>query len=348
MKTDMPFVSVIVPCFNEARFIERSLRSILATDYPEGLLELIVADGRSTDGTRELLDSLAARDPRMRVIDNPERITPVALNRAIAASRGEIVIRFDAHAVMPADYIRRSVELLISRNADNAGGSIRTLPQSSGPFSGPIVAVLSSPFGVGNSTFRTASSDSGPRPVDTVFAGCWRRSLFQRIGGFNEKLARSQDIEFNLRIARAGGTILLDPQIRCDYYARADWPSFWTHNFSNGVWAVLPFAFSDIVPVRARHLIPLAFVASLAASAMLPFPWSIAVISTYLAFNLAASTQIAIPRRQGTYLLLMPVAFASLHVAYGLGSAWGCVQLLAHYLRRIRTPDTHTVKVKIL
>ncbi len=335
-----PLVSVIVPCRNEALHIERCLRSILASDYHP--FEIIVADGLSADGTRDILDTFATSDPRLRVIDNPERITPVALNRAIAAAHGEIVIRFDAHAVMPPDYLSRSVDLLLSTNADNAGGIIRTLPQSHGPFAEPIALVLASRFGVGNSAFRTASLDPGPRPADTVFGGCWRKTLFDRIGGFNEKLTRSQDIEFNLRIARAGGTIVLDPSIRSDYFARSTLASFWTHNFSNGVWAVLPFALSDIVPVRWRHLIPLAFVVSLALSASLPFPWSIAIASAYLLSNFAASVQIALSKRRLRYLALLPVAFASLHLAYGLGSAWGAVRLLA--LRR--TPPKPTLARK--
>jgi hypothetical protein len=242
---------------------------------------------------------------------------------------------------MPRDYIRRSVDLLASSGADNAGGVIRTIAQSSGPFAGPIVAVLSSPFGVGNSAFRTSRGEAGPRPADTVFGGCWRRELFNRIGGFNERLARSQDIEFNLRIARAGGTILLDPRIVSDYYARADLASFWRHNFSNGVWAVLPFALSDIVPVRPRHLIPLAFVTALAASAILPFPWSIAVPAAYAAANLAASARAAVQNRRPAFLALLPIAFSSLHLAYGLGSAWGCVQLIIHKLRK---PVNHASK----
>jgi succinoglycan biosynthesis protein ExoA len=329
-----PFVSVIVPCRDEARFIERSLDSILASDYPADRMEVIVADGMSGDGTRELVDALIARDPRLRRIDNPERTTPFALNRAIAATRGEILVRFDAHAVMPPDYVPRCVELLVSSDADNAGGSIRTVAQSNGPFSGPIVAALSSRFGVGNSSFRTTSSDQGAHPADTVFGGCWRRELFSAIGGFNERLARSQDIEFNLRIARAGGAIVLDPGIICDYYARADMASFWSHNFSNGRWAVLPFAFSSIVPVRLRHLIPLLFVTSLAASTLVPFPWSVAVGAAYAAANLAASAEVAIAKRRASYLALMPVTFLSLHLAYGLGSAWGCVELIAHKLIR--------------
>jgi succinoglycan biosynthesis protein ExoA len=334
MKPDeaKPFVSVIVPCRNEAEFIERCLDSILASDYSADRMEVIVADGMSTDGTREVLLRRGVR-----VIDNPERITPVALNRAIAAARGEILVRFDGHAVMPPDYIRRCVGLLESSHADNAGGSIRTVSKSGGLFSAPIALALGSRFGVGDSLFRTRSGEKGARPADTVFGGCWRRELFSRLGGFNEKLARGQDMELNLRLRRAGGRIALDPEIVCDYYARADLASFWSHNFTNGVWAVLPFAFSDIVPVRARHLIPLAFVAALAASPLFPFPWSIAVLTAYAALTLAASAQVAIAHRRWSYLALLPVTFANLHLAYGLGSACGCLKLAALKFQRSTT-----------
>ncbi len=323
---DAPFVSVILPCRDEAPFIERCLDSILASDY-SGPFEVIAADGMSTDGTRRLLDLRAAFDPRLRIIDNPERITPVALNRAIAASRGEIIVRFDAHAAMPPDYLRRSVDLLTTTGAANVGGVIHTLPQSEGPFSVPIVLALGSRFGVGDSQFRTHSGDTGPRPADTVFGGAWKRGLFTRFGGFNEKLVRGQDMEFNLRLRRAGRIILLDPAIVCDYYARADLASFVTHNFSNGVWAVLPFGLSEIVPVRTRHLIPLVFVAALTASVALPFPWSIAVLAAYATANLGFSAAIALAHRRWSCLALLPVTFACLHLAYGLGSAWGCLQL---------------------
>lgn len=320
-----PLVSVIVPCRNEEDFIARSLDSILANDYPR--LEVIVADGMSRDATRELLRRRASRDPRLRVIDNPERGTPAALNRAIAASSGEILLRFDAHAVMPSDYVGRCVALLESSGAQNAGGAIRTVPQTAGIFAGPIVAVLSSPFGVGNSAFRTSSRKQNAGPADTVFGGCWRREVFARIGGFNEKLARGQDLEFNLRLRRAGGTIVLDPQIVSDYYARADLARFWTHNFTNGVWAVLPFAHSDVLPVGLRHLVPLAFVLSLFLSLALPFPWSTVILSAYVAANVGASAWEAFARRRPAFLALLPAAFACLHFAYGLGSAWGCLRL---------------------
>ena len=323
-----PLVSVIVPCRNEAAFLERSIGSILASEY-HGQIEVVVADGMSVDGSRQILAAMAARDPRLRVIDNADRITPCALNRAIESSRGEFVVRFDGHAVMPRDYVARCVELLESSGADNAGGSIRTIAQTGGIFSEPIALALRSRFGVGNSVFRTAGGQPGARSVDTVFGGCWRREIFSRIGGFNELLERGQDLEFNLRLRLAGGAIVLDPAIVCDYYARSGLARFWRHNFSNGVWAVLPFSLSEIVPVRTRHLIPLAFVVMLAAGAGLPLPWSIAVPGAYMCACAIASIRVAWTERRFAYLVLMPVVFASLHLAYGLGSAWGCLKLMA-------------------
>jgi GT2 family glycosyltransferase len=163
--------------------------------------------------------------------------------------------------------------------------------------------------------------------VDTVFGGCWRREVFERIGRFNERLKRGQDMEFNQRLRRAGGRILLAPELVSEYYARAELRSFWKHNWTNGVWAVLPFAYSQGVPVRARHLAPLALVL-----AMLVTPWAAAV---YAAANLAASAQVAWSKRSWRYLVQMPVVFASLHLPYGAGSLWGLLGLGAIGLGRL-------------
>src|SRR6185503_15906357 len=196
-----PFLSVIVPCRNERAFLGRCLDSILASDYPATRMEVLVVDGSSDDGTRALIDQYAARDGRVRCVDNPARITPAALNRGIDAARGEIVARVDAHATIARDYFSRCATYLENTSAANVGGSMRTLAQSVGLFSGPIVTALTHRFGVGNSYFRIGSDE--PRWVDTVFGGCWRRELFDRIGRFNERLDRSQDLEFSLRLKAA-------------------------------------------------------------------------------------------------------------------------------------------------
>jgi hypothetical protein len=206
---------------------------------------------------------------------------------------------------------------------------MRTLPQSDGPFAGSIVAALTHRFGVGNSYFRIGSDE--PRWVDTVFGGCWRRELFDRIGGFNERLDRSQDLEFSLRLKAAGLKTLLAPEIHSDYYARSDLRSFWRHNFLNGEWAVLPCVRSEIIPVGLRHLIPLLFTLALAAgAAVAPISlWPMgAVAIPYTLANLAASVHVTWRERRVTYLLSMPVVFASLHLGYGSGSVSGVVKAL--------------------
>jgi len=317
-----PFVSVIVPCRNAVATLDRCLESALASEYPADRMEVLVADGRSDDGSRALIEQYAVRDPRVHLIDNAARTTPVALNLAIRAAGGDLILRLDAHSAIAPDYIGLAVEHLESYGADAVGGAMRTLPQNPGRFAEPIRIVLTHRFGVGNSHFRTGTSE--PRWVDTVFGACWRREVFERVGLFEEKLERSQDIEFSLRLGRAGGKILLVPGMEIRYYARAGLAAFWKHNWTNGVWAVLPFAYARGVPVRWRHLVPLAFVVALISSGA-----SLLVVLPYTAVNLAASFETAWRERSPRLAVLLPIAFASLHLAYGAGSLWGAFRLAA-------------------
>ena len=332
-----PQVSVIIPCRNEAQFIDQCLESVLASHYPRERLEIIVADGMSSDGTRQQLERQAARDSRVRLIDNPARTTPQGLNRAIAAAQGELILRLDAHASIAPDYISRAVQNLEDRGTDCVGGTMRTVTANSGVFAEPIRVALSQRFGVGNAHFRTGSDQ--PRFVDAVFGACWRRETFERIGGFDERLERSQDIEFSGRLRRAGGTILMSPDMKIDYYAPAKLDRFWRHNWSNGVWAILPFAHVSGMVVRWRHLTPLALVvglaASMAAAAWTGMGWMAWMIAgPYLAVNLAASAVAGSKERSITLGLLMPVVFASLHFVYGAGSLWGCVRVMGLLVKR--------------
>lgn len=336
-----PFVSVIIPCRDESDYLGACLDSILDCGYPRDRMEVLVADGMSRDGSRELAQSYAARDARVRSIDNPRRITPAALNRGLKESRGDVIVRLDAHSTVSPGYLSCAVECLESSGASNVGGVMHTATRDHGLFAEPIRLALTSRFGVGNSHFRTLSGEGrGSRDllwVDTVFGGCWPREVFTRIGGFNERLERSQDIEFNLRLRRAGGKILLTPAMECRYYARATLPSFLRHNWSNGVWAVLPFAYAPGIPVRWRHLVPLALVGALGLAALVSpqLPWFPAlVLGPYLAVSLAVSLTVAWKKRRPSFALLLPVAFASLHFPYGAGSLWGALRVLGVLTRR--------------
>ncbi len=213
-----PRVSIVMPCRNEAAYIGPCLESVLATDYPLDRVEVLVADGRSDDGTREIVEGWAARHPCVRLLDNPARITPAALNMAIRAATGDVIIRMDAHGVYPRDYVSRLVDALQETGADNVGGVVVTLPADDTPVARGIALAFSHPLGVGNAYFRIGVA--GPRWVDTVPFGCFRRELFERVGMFDEEMVRNQDDEFNLRVIGRGGRILLLPDVVSRYYAR--------------------------------------------------------------------------------------------------------------------------------
>ena len=329
---EVPFVSIIIPCRNEEIYIGKCLNSIIANDYPKNKLEVLAVDGMSEDGTRRIVEGYTQRYPFIKLLDNPKRITPTALNVGIQRAKGDVIIWMSAHNHYEKDYISRSVESLNKYGADNVGGIMKTLPRENNFTGRAIVASLSHRFGVGNSYFR-AQTDK-PKWVDTVFGGCYRRDIFDRIGLFNENLVRGQDMEFNLRLKKAGGKILLVPDIVSYYYARSDIRSFWKHNFTNGVWAILPFLYSPVIPVSWRHLVPLIFVAGLIGSAVLGFLlpvffWLFLVIlGSYVLANLTASFRIALQKRDLRYLVVMPFIFGILHFGYGLGSLLGVFKIL--------------------
>jgi cellulose synthase/poly-beta-1,6-N-acetylglucosamine synthase-like glycosyltransferase len=333
LRDSLPMVSLVIPCRNEEKFIGSCLDSIIANDYPKESLEVLAIDGMSEDGTRAVLEDYAKEYRWIRLLENPKRITPVALNMGIATAKGEIIIWMSAHNQYERNYISRSVENLNKYGADNVGGVMKTLPRLDNFIGHAIVASLSHRFGVGNSYFRVRTDE--PKWVDTVFGGCYRREVFDRVGLFNENLVRGQDMEFNLRLKKAGGKTLLVPDIVCYYYARSDMKSFWKHNWTNGVWAILPFIYSPIVPVSWRHLVPLVFVGSLLVTAALGLLWMpffclfLTILGSYVLVSLAASFQIAWRERDPRYLILMPFVFGMLHFGYGFGSLWGAIKLMA-------------------
>ena len=209
-----PSVSVIIPCRNEAGFIAACVESIVANGFPHDELEILVADGMSTDGTRQVLGDLAARYQFVRIVDNPAGATPIGLNLGIRAAQGTMIVRIDAHSTILPGYLMKCVSALRAGRADGVGGVMQTVPQTPSLFGQAVVACLSHSFGVGGSRFRTGASEACF--VDTVFNGCYRKSLFEEIGYFNEKLPRGQDMEFSQRVKSRGGRILLLPDAVSD------------------------------------------------------------------------------------------------------------------------------------
>ncbi len=325
-------VSIIIPCRNEEKFIEKCLDSIVLQDYPKESLEVLVVDGMSGDGTRDIIRSYAQEHSFIGLLDNPKKITPCGLNTGIKNAKGEIILWMSAHNRYKKDYISKCIKYQKEYNADNVGGRMVTLPRNDTFIGKAIVNVLSHPFGVGNSIFRIGAKK--PRWVDTVFGGCYKKEVFDKIGLFNENLARGQDMEFNLRLKRAGLKTLLVPEIVSYYYARSDFKSFYKYNFVNGFWAILPFKFTKIMPVSLRHLIPFIFVLSLMGSGILSFFLPLfrriflLIVGLYFLTNIYFSLKIALKKKNIKYLFMMPIVFASLHTGYGLGSIWGAIKLL--------------------
>lgn len=332
---DYPFVSVVVLCRNEEKFIGQCLESIIANDYPKEKLEILVVDGMSEDGTRKIVEKYENEHSFIRLINNPKKLTPFAFNEGIKNSHGELVMIMSAHATYGVDYIRECVSASLKYDADNVVGIWRILPRSNEFIDKSIVLVLSSSFGVGNAKYRTGSNKTKEvEYVDTGAYGCYKRSVFKKVGLFNENLIRGQDMEFNLRLKKAGCKTILVPKAEVYYYARTDFKSFCKHNLKNGVWAILPFKYSTILPVSFRHLVPLAFISSLIISIVLSlfskiFLWLfLFIIGLYFLFNIYFSTKVAIKEKDTRYLFIMPVTYGSLHIAYGLGSLWGVLKVI--------------------
>ncbi|MGN0209566.1 MAG: glycosyltransferase family 2 protein [Muribaculaceae bacterium] len=323
-------VSVICPIYNEARYIRKCIDSILKQDYPKENLEVIFADGMSNDGTRDIVAEYAQKYFWIKLIDNPKRIVPTALNAAINVSKGDIIIRIDAHASYPSNYFSALVEAHKIYNADNIGAVCRTDVLNKTPKAIAIKEVLAHPLGVGNSAFRTGISKA--KEVDTVPFGCWKRSTFDRFGMFDERLVRNQDIEFSKRIIRGGGHIVIIPETYSTYFARETFSKLAKNNFGNGKWNILTVWFTkEFDSLSLRHFVPLLFLCSLLIPILLGFIyapfWLIGVISltAYFIVISTISVKIALKRKANLFYLL--ASFFTLHISYGWGSLLGIIKL---------------------
>jgi glycosyltransferase involved in cell wall biosynthesis len=325
-----PQVSIIVPCRNEERYLVECLDSILDCDYPAERLEVLVVDGMSDDGTRPLLAEYIGRHPSVRMIDNPRRITPVALNLAIRAARGDVIVRMDAHVVYPRNYVSRLVSALEEFGADNVGAVLRTLPANQTAMGKAIAIGMSHPFGVGTSYFRIGTDQ--PRWVDTIAFFCIRRATFERVGMFDEELIRHQDGEFNARLIKAGGRILLIPDVVSYYYARATLRQvgrmFYQYGYFKPLVAKKLGRFMTV-----RQLIPPGFVLGLLGSALAALLWTPAaylfglVAVSYSAVVVGSAVQTALKEGAAVGAALATV-LPVIHVSYGTGFWRRVVELL--------------------
>jgi succinoglycan biosynthesis protein ExoA len=329
-----PLVTVIVACRNEVRALPSFLASVLSQQAPEGGMEIIIADGISDDGTREILRKEESSKLRIRVIDNPGKIVSTGLNASIRAAEGSVIVRMDAHTEYSPDYVRRCVELLRSTGADNVGGPARTKPGTY--LERAIAAAYHSPFSVGGAKFHNAAYEGY---VDTVTYGCWRKEAFERFGYFDEELARNQDDEHNLRIVRAGGKVWQSPEILSWYCPRGSLTALFNQYMQYGYWKVRVIQ-KHKLPASWRHLVPAAFLLTLlllvAASVVCPAAWRLlaGALSFYLLAILVASS-FAAARAQWALFPVLPAVFACYHFGYGYGFLRGVVDF-ALFPRRSR------------
>jgi glycosyltransferase involved in cell wall biosynthesis len=335
MMTDLlevPFVSAIVPCRNEEDFIGKCIDSLIDCDYPKEYLEILIVDGMSTDETRQIIENYVQRNAFVHLLDNPKKILASAWNIGIRQSKGAIIMGLNAHAVFVPKYISLCVKYLREYKADYVGGRIRSLPREETLLGKSITFAVSHPFGVGNSYFRIGTPK--PRWSDTAAFGGFRREIFDCIGLYNEELVRSQDIEFHYRLRKAGGKILLVPEMISDYFIRSKFNfSFIQYNFGNGYWVTYPLRYVENV-VSWRHLIPMGFVTALLGSALItplvtPAIWlSLSIAGSYAIADILAAFDIARKEKDVRYLMTMPVVFAALHLSYGLGSLVGIARAI--------------------
>ena len=329
--TELPKVSIIIPCRNERKFISVCLDSIIASDYPKENLEILVIDGESKDKTQDIVREYISKHSFIKLLENPKHIASSALNIGIKKSKGDIVIRMDAHATYSKDYISKCVNYLLKYNADNVGGVISVIPRENNLIGRGIARSLSSSFGTGGAKYKTGLKDF--EEVDTVPFGCFKREAFEKVGLFNENLARSQDMDFNIRLKKAGGKIYLFSDIISYYYVRSNLKDFFVHNFKDGIWATYPLKFIK-TPFKLRHYIPLALVSGLVGSLLLgifikPF-FYIFFITTiiYLFAMIYSSAKISFREKNVGFLISLPIAFITRHFSYGFGSIVGIIKLL--------------------
>jgi len=324
----LPLVTIIVPCRNEEKFIAKCLDSVLQQNYPQEKIEVFAIDGQSEDKTREVIKKYTEKYNFIKLLDNPKKITPAGLNIGIINAKGEMIIIMGSHAKYEKKYISKCVNTIKEYGADNVGGVLKTRPSKNTLIAKTIARCLSNIFGVGSSHFRKGLNKI--TEVDSLFGGCYRKKVFIKIGLFNEKLIRSQDMELSVRLKKAGGKILLNPEIVSYYYPKSTLKDFFKHNFTDGIWAIYPFKITG-VPLKIRHMIPLFFILSLLTTLLLGilFPLFLYlflfILGLYLMFNLFFSIKITLKEKNIKYLILMPITFACRHFGYGLGSFWGLI-----------------------
>ncbi|HOG77804.1 MAG TPA: glycosyltransferase family 2 protein [Anaerolineaceae bacterium] len=325
----MPKVSVIVPCRNEERTIRLLLEAIMGQSFPQEALEIIIADGMSTDSTRAVIAEFQATHPdlRLKVVDNLKRNIPAAVNAGIRAAEGELLLRLDAHSVPHAEYIARCYDALMQNVADVVGGVWDIQAQENTWIARSIAAAAAHPLAVGDAQYRHGKQAGY---VDTVPFGAFKCELVQRIGMYDETLLSNEDYEFNTRVRQAGGKIWLDPQIRCVYFARRNLKELASQYWRYGYWkAQMLKRYPG--SLRLRQALPPLFVLGMAVLLTAGLFWQpfllmfVGAAVLYTAALAAAGIQLAAQKKDAVLAFGFPLAAATMHFCWGAGLLAGLV-----------------------
>ena len=322
-------ISIIIPILNEEKYIAKCLDSIIESDFDKEKMEVLLIDGGSSDKTVEIIKNYQKKYPFFKLLHNPKKIVPVAMNIGIKNAKGKYVIRLDAHSSYPKDYFSKLIYWHKKLNADNVGAVWITDVLNKTNTSIAISNVLSDKFGVGGAKFRIGAEKI--EEADTVPFGCYKKEIFDKVGLYDERLVRNQDIELNKRIKKAGGKIYLVPEIKCTYYARETFRDLAKNNFLNGKWNILTaFYTKTFSSLSFRHFVPMFFVLSLIIFLILGFFnkvfWLLFLIEfiTYLSIISIRSMQI----KKNTTFFHQLLAFLVLHFSYGIGSLVGIFEVV--------------------
>jgi len=316
-------ISIIIPCRNEELYIENTLNSIINNDYPLENLEILISDGRSNDKTREIVQDFEEKYIQIKLIDNPEKTVPYAMNYAIKEAKGEIIIRLDAHSIYPPDYISKLVYWIQELNADNVGGVWETTAANDTLEAKAIAYSTSHSFGIGNAQYRI-SNRLEPYEVDTVPFGCYKKEVFENIGLFDIDLTRNQDDELNARLIQNGGKIFLIPDLKIKYFARDTFSKMFKMFYQYGLFKPL-VNLKLKQPATIRQFIPPLFVlflviGTLFSSVSVIFLYIYIIgISLYFGINILVSLMLSKKKKDIRLVIYLIISFTLIHVSYGIG-----------------------------
>ncbi len=318
-----PAVAIIIPCFNEQDTLEPVLEAICRQTFPVERMEVVIADGMSTDASRLVAERFGRNHPQLRliIVDNPSRRIPAALNRAVAQTQADLVLRLDAHSIPAADYVERCREASEATGAANVGGVWDIESRGRGWLARAIAVAGGHPLGAGDARYRTGGAKG---EVDTVPFGAFRREWLEKVGPFNEALKTNEDYEYNVRLRQAGGKIWFDPAIRSAYLARPDLGALACQYGRYGFWKAR-MALSYPGSLRWRQLLPPVFVVGVIltglSAAFLPSGrWLLGgELGAYGLVVFLAGLSQAARRRDPGLILGFPAAVAVMHVCWGSG-----------------------------